>query len=82
MEILKIDERCRVTIGKKAVARYGKKFRMFDTPDGIFLVPIPKDPISELEELGRRSKIAKYTLKEVKEIVLSEAKKEALARLK
>ncbi|HUY70400.1 MAG TPA: hypothetical protein VMV00_02425 [Candidatus Baltobacteraceae bacterium] len=82
MAILKIDERCRVTIGKKAVARYGKRFWMLDTPDGIVLVPVPKDPIKELEALGKRSGIGRYTMEEVKKIIEAEAKKEALRGLK
>lgn len=82
MELLKTDARCRVTIGKKAVTRYGRRFRMVDTPDGILLLPVSKDPVKGLRELGRKAGIGKYSINGIKKMIATEAEKEALRALK
>jgi len=69
------DERGRVTLGSKIVDRFGKKFAVVTTAKDVILVPIAKDPLAELQRLGKAAGIDRYTLKELKQMALEEAEK-------
>ncbi len=82
MRVAFADDRGRVTLGSKIVGKHGKKFAVVETVDDIILIPIPKDPIAALRELGRKAGIDKYSIKELRKMALEEAEKEALEGLK
>lgn len=78
-----MDERGRVTLGKKIQKQYGKKFFLIKTKNEIILKPIStKDPIEGLRELGKRSGMDKLSIKKLKKIAEEAAMKEALANIK
>ena len=78
MKTVLADDRGRIVLGTKILHKYGKKFAVVGTPKEIVLVPIAKNPISELKKLGKEAGIDKYTLTELKKIARQEAEKEAL----
>ena len=76
MKAALVDERGRITLGSKIVDRFGRRFAIVTTARDIVLVPIAKDPLAELQRLGKEAGIDKYTLKELKEMTREEAQKE------
>lgn len=78
-----MDERGRITLGKKIEERYGKRFFLIKTKNEIILRPIStKDPIVGLRELGQRAGINKLSIKRLRKIALEEAGKEASTNIK
>ncbi len=78
-----MDERGRVTLGKKIQKQYGKKFFLIKTKNEIILKPIStKNPIEGLRELGKKSGINKLSIKRLKKIAEEEAMKEAMANIR
>lgn len=83
MQITVLDERSRITLGRKIEKKYGKRFIVVPAKDEIILMPAPsKDPIKGLEELGKKSGINNYSLKQIKKMVQEEAEKEALSNVR
>lgn len=83
MEVTVLDERGRITLGKKMEKRYGKRFVVVPANGEIILMPAPsRDPIKDLEELGRNSDINKFSIKQIKKIIEEEAEKEAISNLR
>lgn len=80
MQITITDERGRITLGKKIQKRYGRKFMILEANDEIILKPVVKeDPIKGLAELGQKSGINKYSIKQLKKIAEEEALREAVS---
>ena len=82
MKTVLADERGRIVFGTKFLGKYGKKFAVVSTPKEIVLVPIAKDPIAELQRLGKEAGIDKYTISELKKMAKEEAKKEIVSSTK
>ena len=82
MKTVLADNRGRVVLGTKLLDKYGKKFAVVGTQKEIVLVPIAKDPLSELKKLGENAGIDKYTLRELKKMAMEEAEKEAFSSIK
>ena len=78
MKTVLADERGRIVLGTKMLDEYGKKFAVVGMPKEIVLVPISKDPLSELKRMGKEAGIDKYTLSELKRMAKEEAEKEVL----
>ncbi len=76
MKTVFADERGRIVLGTKFLDRYGKKCAVVSAKKEIVLVPIAKDPLARLVEIGKESGIDKYTLKELKGMAREEAEKE------
>jgi hypothetical protein len=74
-----MDQRGRVTLGKKLAKRYGKRFTVVPAQNEIILVPKTKDPIRSLQEWGKKAGINKFSMKEIKKIISEEAVKELLS---
>ncbi len=72
--IVKCDAKGRVYIPKKMQERLSKEVFAVETPDGILLIPIPEDPVAELERLGK--KLPPLTLKGLKEEIMKQAQDE------
>ena len=80
MKTVLADDRGRIILGTKILHKYGKKFAVVGTPKEIVLVPIAKDPLSELKKIGKESGIDKYTISELKKMAREDAAKEAFSR--
>lgn len=76
MKAIFADERGRITLGSKIIDRFGRKFAVVTTARDIVLVPIAKDPLAELERLGKEAGIDRYTLKELRQMAQEEAEKQ------
>ena len=53
MKTVLADERGRIVLGTKLLDKYGKKFAVVGMPKEIVLVPISKDPLSELKRMAK-----------------------------
>ena len=71
-----MDQRGRITLGKKLAKRYGKKFTVVPAQNEIVLIPKTKDPLRSLQEWGKKAGISKLSMKEIKKIINEEAVKE------
>ena len=60
-------------------SRYGEQFVILETPEGVLLLPVPRDPVKDLRELGEP--LRKHSLKTLKSQIREQAKKEALSAL-
>ncbi|MBI2141365.1 AbrB/MazE/SpoVT family DNA-binding domain-containing protein [Candidatus Woesearchaeota archaeon] len=76
------DGRGRITLGLKMVNKHGNKFAVVSHGKEIILVPIAKDPLAELRNIWKGSGIDKYTIKELREMALKEAEKEAMGNVR
>lgn len=79
MKTVLADDRGRIVLGTKILHKYGKKFAVIGTPKEIVLVPIAKDPLSELKRISKESGIDEYTISELRKIAKQDASKEALS---
>jgi len=79
MKTVLADDRGRIVLGTKILHKYGKKFAVIGTPKEIVLVPIAKDPLSELKRISKESGIDAYTISELRKIAKQDASKEALS---
>lgn len=82
MKAVYADKRGRITLGSKMIDKHGNKFAVVSHGKEIILVPIAKDPLAELRRIWKGSGIDKYTLKELGEMALKEAEKEALGNVR
>lgn len=76
-----MDERWRITLGKKIGEKYGKEFAVVETENRIMLIPISKEPIGELQKMWRDTDIDKYSIKKLKQMAREEAEKEIQQKL-
>jgi hypothetical protein len=74
------DDRGRVTLGTSLVGRYGRRFALIDAALEIVLVPVAKNPVARLAQIGRQFGLDRYTLKQLREIARVEAEKEILRK--
>lgn len=51
--ISKVDSRGRLYIPKSMRSKVGDEVYLVETPNGILIIPKPRDPMKELEELGK-----------------------------
>lgn len=80
IQIAKTDEKARICVSKEVVKTYGDKFIIVRAPKEIVLLPVPKEPIKELQVLGRKAGIYKIPIQKIKEIIAGEALKEVKKR--
>lgn len=77
-----MDERGRITLGKKLGKKYGRKFYVVPAVDEIILMPVStNDPIKGFAELGKKSGMNKYSVKQLLKMAEKEAEKEILSEL-
>lgn len=82
MEPLTADERGRITLGSKLVRECGRKFFAVKAGKEIVLIPVAEDPLAELRRLFKEAGIDRYTIKELREIALQDAEKEAMKNVR
>jgi len=76
MKTVFADERGRITLGAKLLEKYGKKFAVISANKEIVLVPIAKDPVARLVQIGKKAGIDKYTLTQLRKMGQEVAEKE------
>ena len=69
-----MDDRGRITLGSKLADKFGKTFAVVETVSGITLIPIAKDPLKKLQELGKP--LEKYSIKQLRKMAMESAKSE------
>ncbi len=79
MGIVRADHRGRVTLGKEVVTKYGQRFDIVASGDKVVLVPIPDDPVKDLQRIARETGMNKLTPAAFKREAARLGEKEALA---
>ena len=74
MAVASIDDQGRIYLPKDIRERYGGKFRIIDTKNGVMFQPLPEDPLEEFQE---KEKLSGKTVEELKEEVRDESRKQA-----
>lgn len=72
--MLKCDERGRIYLPKHIREKLGEEFYLVETKEGIHLIPIPANPVEDLERIGKS--LPKKSVKELKEDILKQAVEE------
>ncbi len=68
-----VDSRARITIGSEIVKKYGKRFFVVQAPDEVVLIPVPKDPIKDLMEWGKKAGFHGMTSKQIRRMAEEQA---------
>ena len=71
------DSKGRIYLTKSLRAKYGERFIIVKTRDGLLFLPVPADPIKDLEALGKP--LQGFSLAALKQGVAEQAAEEAVA---
>lgn len=74
----KCDEKGRLYIPKKYQSKIKRDVYIIELKEGLLIVPIPEDPITELKDIGKA--LPKKSLAEFKAIIEEEAMKEIMKK--
>ncbi len=74
MTTAQCDSKGRLYLKEALRTRYGEKFIIVETPKSVLLLPVPKDPIKDLSEIGKALK--GRSLKDLKKHIRQSAVKE------
>ena len=74
------DTKGRIVLPKAVRETYGTKFVVVPAAGEIVLMPIPENPLAKLAALGRKAGISDKPLKELREGILKQAKKDLHVR--
>jgi len=61
------DEEGRIRLGPDVRQRYGRRFFVVEAPGKLVLLPVPEDPVKDLEEWGKP--LQHLSLEEIKRII-------------
>lgn len=75
-EVYVCDERGRLLLPRGVREEYGKAFHLIRARDELVLIPISKDPLRELADLGKSAGIAHWPLSKLKRELRKQAEKE------
>jgi hypothetical protein len=75
MRTSKCDRKGRLLLRPALRRRFGDEFFVVEAPRKINLLPVPRDPVKDLRELGRALK--GYSIAELKETIRQQAMEEA-----
>ena len=70
----KCDSKGRLYLREAIRAKYGDAFIVVETSHGLTLLPVPKDPVKDLAELGKALK--GQSIREIKNRIRERAKRE------
>ena len=73
----KCDSKGRIHLRESLRSKYGEKFLVIEKDSGVVLVPVPSDPVEDLQLIGRA--LHGHSLKEIKKRIRRRAKKEVLS---
>ncbi|MBI4168229.1 MAG: AbrB/MazE/SpoVT family DNA-binding domain-containing protein [Candidatus Aenigmarchaeota archaeon] len=80
-EVAVCDDRGRVSLGSEVIEKFGRRFHVVVMPNEVVLVPVSKDPLKDLAEMGK--KLPKgLTITDLKRVGRERAIKEATGSLK
>lgn len=71
------DKKGRLYLRESIRSTYGERFRIVEANDRLILIPIPEDPVAELERLGQP--IRRLSLRSLKKSIRDAAKREVEA---
>jgi hypothetical protein len=80
MQTALMDDRGRVTVGKKISKKYGKEFFIVEGINEVILVPTSKDPLKDLQEWGRKARFRNMTPNKIRRLAEEQAYKEIKAK--
>ena len=80
-EVAVCDDRGRVSLGSEAIEKFGRRFHVVVMPNEVVLIPVPKDPLKDLAEMGKNLPKG-LTIADLKRVVREKATKEAAGDLK
>ena len=72
--LARIDSRGRLYIPKKMREKLGNEVYLIEMDNGIIIIPKPKDPVEELEEIGKS--LPDKPIEELKKEILKQAMEE------
>ena len=76
-EVAVCDDRGRVSLGSEVIGKFGRRFHVVVMPYEVVLIPVAKDPLKDLAEMGK--KLPKgLTIADLKRIGRERALKEAI----
>ena len=68
------DKKGRILLSEAIRSKYGDKFVLLEAPGELVLLPVPKDPVKDLEELGKP--LRHMSLREIEKMAYRQAMKE------
>jgi len=71
--VLECDDRGRVVLPREMRKTLGTKYIAVQAPGKILLFPVPKDPVKDLQEMGRKAGLDKLSLAEIKRGIRKDA---------
>lgn len=77
----KLDEKGRINIGQESRTLYGDRFYVVKLSGEILLIPMPKDPVTELRKWGKNLGLDKQTARDTRMLAVDEANKDVEERL-
>lgn len=80
LETSECDEKGRLVLPREIRDEFGTRFVVIKVLGKVVLLPVPKDPVKRLGELGRKAGINRYSLKQLKCMIREEALKQAYVR--
>jgi len=82
MPHLRCDEKGRILIPKEMRQKAGTEFHAVQWRGDIILIPVPKDPLRALEEMGRKAGLHKLSIAQIKKAGRGLAEKEVEEELR
>lgn len=77
-----MDDRGRITLGKRLGEKYGTAFMIVPGYNEIILKPRPKDPLERLRNVGKKAGIGNLSARQIEQIAEREAYREISKKLK
>lgn len=80
MQEVVCDEKGRIVLPKQVREAFGRRFVIVPALGEILLLPIPRDPVKRLGELGRKAGISQMSLSQLKRSIAEEASRQSNVR--
>lgn len=80
LETSTCDHRGRIVLPREVRDEFGTRYVVIKALDEVVLIPVPKDPIQTLRELGKKAGIDRFSIMQLKAIIREEALKQAHVR--
>lgn len=74
------DEKGRLVLPREIRDEFGKRYVVVKALDEVVLIPVPKDPLKTLRELGKKAGIDRFSIKKIKTMIREEGLKQAHVR--
>lgn len=77
---IECDKKGRIYLKEEVRDRYGRKFYLIEGLNEVILLPIPQDPLKDLQELGKN--LPDISIKEMRRRAQEKGRREALNGLR